>query len=385
MTLIDDLLDLQIPNSLRISPTGTQVVFATTLSFGHVKGDKEISTLWLADTGKPGSARQLTSGQHHDRDPHWLPDGKSLAFLSDRAKPGRGCAIYILPLEGGREAYPATPAEDERRISQLEVSPDGKTIAFISGDEKAEARKRREEEKDDAQVWGEDWTYSRLRLLHLATKTVTMVGGGIEGHVCACVWNEAGTQLAFTEARTPDVESAYLQGTAVSTVDVRTEEVVRLCRFPNSVPEMVWAGDAVYFQGKVTPASVVSAYAVYRVGTGVAELRYERVAHGEENCAMGLVCVTLLIRWMRHELTFVAMWIRAERGAMSSCVWRMVWKTRSVCWTARRSSADDRRSRAQMWPSRTTATKSSWLSRWATQIIPPKSTPPPPQAATWCV
>jgi hypothetical protein len=65
-----------------ISPDGRQVVY--TLSPFLKKDANPISTLWIADIDKPDSARPLTSGLVKDEQPRWSPDGRYLAFVSDR-------------------------------------------------------------------------------------------------------------------------------------------------------------------------------------------------------------------------------------------------------------------------------------------------------------
>ncbi len=86
MTLIEELLDLHVPQSVKLSPSGQQVLYSTSYTFDHKKGDHKQSTLWLAETGKQHSARQLTTGERYDHDPAWSADGKSIAFISDRGK-----------------------------------------------------------------------------------------------------------------------------------------------------------------------------------------------------------------------------------------------------------------------------------------------------------
>ncbi|KAH9828269.1 putative acylamino-acid-releasing enzyme [Teratosphaeria destructans] len=296
MSRLDQLFDLQIPNSLRISPNTQQILYATSLSYGHKTAEHPKSTIWLGETGKAGSARQLTSGLHNDKDPQWLPDGKSIAFISDRAKAGEKWAIYALPLEGGGEAYPITDSENERAIGKYPVSPDGKTIAFLSADEKTEARKKREKDKDDAQVWGEDWEFERLRLVHIATKTVTTLVSH-DAHVADLAWNDEGTHLAYTEVQNPTVEEAFKTGSTISIIDVRSKETTWLANRNLWSGGLLWAGPDVYFLAPVTADSVCSSSAVFRIAAALQyegkepdkkEVLYENYAHGIEDCSFYL-------------------------------------------------------------------------------------------------
>ena len=68
-----------------ISPDGTQIAFS-------FKGD--IYT--VATNG--GRANQITTNPAHDTRPIWSPDGKQIAFASDRLG---GMDIYLVDKEGG--------------------------------------------------------------------------------------------------------------------------------------------------------------------------------------------------------------------------------------------------------------------------------------------
>lgn len=94
-----------------ISPDGTQIAFT-------YKGD-----LYLVPASG-GTARPLTSHEAHDYMPVWSPDGKSLAFASDRYG---NFDIFIIPVTGGeprRLTYHST-AE-----SPYTFTPDGQAIVF---------------------------------------------------------------------------------------------------------------------------------------------------------------------------------------------------------------------------------------------------------------
>nr|POE76204.1 putative peptidase yuxl [Quercus suber] len=286
--LADAILDIQVPNVVKLSPTSQQIVYSTSHPWNHKKGDHVQSTIWLAETGKHDSARPLTAGKFNDREPRWSPDGKNVAFISDRADPGKSCAIYILPLgSGGGEALALTPEHNEKKITRYEFGPDGKSIAYISGDEKSDEKKAREEAKDDPHVWGE-WEFDRLRLIDVSTKTITTLVE-LDAHIVDLAWNDSGSQIGFLSVETTDNESSYLDGTTVSTVDVGDLTISKLTHFPNNAVKLNWVKDSLYFTGPAAGRlSGLSSSVVYKIDATSSDKSAVHYAQGEEDCASGL-------------------------------------------------------------------------------------------------
>ena len=285
MTLIEDLLDLQVPNSIKISPNCQHVLYSTTLPWGGKTGDHEASTIWLAHTGHEHSSRQLTSGLYRDHNPIFSPDGELIAFVSDRAERGKQWAIYVLPTNAGGEAYPLTPTDNERSIDRLEFSPDGKLIAYASADEKTAERKAKDKDKDDAQIWGQDWSQNQLRLIDVTSKQVTTLAWR-DAHIVDLAWNNEGSKLVIAEVPNPDVNSQFTIGTTISIINVASKEVKKLCVFPSEVKKVMWAEDnTIHFIGRSDLNSTVSSTMVYSIDLSKESTQLTRFAHGEEDCA----------------------------------------------------------------------------------------------------
>lgn len=287
MTLIEDLLDLQIPQVVKLSPDGQKVIYSTSLVHGSKKGEHSVATIWLAETGKPKSARQLTSGLYNDHDPKWSPDGETVSFLSDRAKQGESCAIYLISTKGG-EAYPVTKAGNERNIDRYEFSPDGKFIAFLSADEKSDERKAKDKDKDDAQVWGQDWEYARLRTVHTSTKKVTTLVQK-DAHIMDLAWSDDGSMIAYAEHQNPDIETGFAYGTTISALDLASSNSRNILHFPSQAYTLTWNADTLCFIGCSSPHhAATSSTMVYNIDLGTDKPSFQRCAHGETDCARAL-------------------------------------------------------------------------------------------------
>ncbi len=149
----EDMYGLRIATDPRLSPDGEWVAFTVQASAPRHDGYRH--ALWLVAADGSAPPRQLTIGVKRDRHPRFAPDGRSLAFLSDRRlvvedDPGApddredGEQVHLLPLDGG----------EARRVSDLPRgvigfawAPDGKTLAILSPSRGAtreeDARRRR--------------------------------------------------------------------------------------------------------------------------------------------------------------------------------------------------------------------------------------------------
>ncbi len=157
----ESFLELRSLQDPQFSPDGTRVALVVS---DPLKGEKRITHIWLYDKQK-GAARQFTYSEKSETRARWSPDGKRLAFLSNRG--GDEQQIYVLNMTGG-EAVAVT--KGKASVSAFEWSPDGQSIAYLAPEPKTEAEEKKQKDKDDARVVDKDDRQPRLRILDLAKR-----------------------------------------------------------------------------------------------------------------------------------------------------------------------------------------------------------------------
>jgi dipeptidyl aminopeptidase/acylaminoacyl peptidase len=119
-----------------LSPDGHMAAIATERADWDAERFRDDLWLWRDSDGVLIPLTQ--SG--HDSDPMWSPDGKWIAFLSDRDGDGdpsdKGdddkkdvTHVYLIPIGGG-EAFPVTRGAED--VHSFAWSPDSKTLYFAT-------------------------------------------------------------------------------------------------------------------------------------------------------------------------------------------------------------------------------------------------------------
>jgi len=161
---IDQSLETFSVSSPKISPDGKRVIYEQSRTNWDTNAfDTE---LWIADV-MSGARHLLSLRGSSSSDAAWSPDGRWIAFLSDRPgslkdSPAGKRQLYVMPADGG-EAQQITKMEDG--VNSFEWSPDSKHIAIAAQGPETKAMKDRKESFGDYKVIHADYQMVHLWLI----------------------------------------------------------------------------------------------------------------------------------------------------------------------------------------------------------------------------
>ncbi len=240
---VTDLISLRIASDPQIAPDGLVIAFV--VQHCHEKTNSTSSAIWFVNTsgGKTATPRQVTGGDHHDFAPRWSPDGKTLAFLSDRDGVPQ---IYLLPLQGGEaRKFSALP----QGVTEYSWRPDGAALLAHSAWKLVDDR---DEPDTNAiaivythiaeQLDGLGYRQGRnqqLWLLPLDGEPLRITSEPVD-LVQSC-WSPDGTEIAFCANRRPD--SDLSESTALWVVTLATGQMRRLSPEDGQVQMPAWSPD----------------------------------------------------------------------------------------------------------------------------------------------
>lgn len=254
---VNRLHDVSMP---QISPDGSRVVFvvSTVMEEPHKGKEKEEtgkkafrqqnrSHLWMWDAAT-GEVRQLTFARENAQSPRWSPDGRWIAFISNR-EGEKESHLYVMPADGG-EARRVTSSPIVQ-VRDFDWSPDGEWLVFTgkARDPQEPPEEERLWREVTRLIWkmdGEGWWDGRW----VQVWKVRRDGEEQQALVTAEVdhafprWSPDGKWIAFVSKRVEDPDRVFFQDLFV--IPAEGGEERQLTRSIGPVMYPAWSPDSRY-------------------------------------------------------------------------------------------------------------------------------------------
>ncbi len=227
---IDDLLNIKSISDPQVAPDGERVAYVVAEAALEVGESSASSRIWtVAATGE--NDRQVTQGPGSDDLPRWSPDGRMLAFRSDRQQRGTG-QLYLLHHDLGE---PTALTDFDGGVSDYSWSPDGLSIAAVVRD----AMPAREKGFDEI-LYEDRLRYGRIWIIDVSTGEARQVTRG-EVHIWEFCWSPDGTAIAAITSGKPLRWDWYRS--RLSRIDVKSGEATSLHEPERQIARPAWSPD----------------------------------------------------------------------------------------------------------------------------------------------
>jgi dipeptidyl aminopeptidase/acylaminoacyl peptidase len=259
---VDDYFRIKNVEDPQISPESKWVAY--TIATSDPKDDKNKERIWMVPTSG-GEAISLTAENVSSSHPRWSPDGKYLAFLSEREE-GK-TQVWLLNRQGGEaqqltdaiqdvDDFAWSPSSDRLVLVLRDPTPDELEAAKHKSDKDADSAKSSDEKpkprpwvidrlhfKED-EVGYLDHRRAHLYVFRLADRRVTQITSG-DYDDSAPAWSPDGQSLAFVSNRSDDPDRNFNDDIWVvsATNTDRGKNLIRITTNPGADGSPAWSPD----------------------------------------------------------------------------------------------------------------------------------------------
>ena len=192
-----------------ISPDGKYIVYVVRAPMMEGEKSEYNSQIWV--TASDGSFDlQYTRGEKSSTAPQFSPDGKQIAFLSNRVEDKD--QVFVMRLMGGE---PEKISEAKTGVSSFKWSPDGVHIAYLMKDPETKEEEKMKKEKNDVILIDKNYKYNHLYTVSVSAdktgkRSIKQLTSGAY-HVNGFDWSPDGSTIAFSFAPNPKINDAGLE------------------------------------------------------------------------------------------------------------------------------------------------------------------------------
>ena len=212
-----DIVNLRQVKEPQISPDGKTIAYVIETPVGA--SEHRNAHIWLVVADGSAPEKPFLTGGLSDTSPRWSPDGKRIAFLSERPRASYGTSTFgfYFKITGAADRKDLLPDSDDKPVPQIWVvavgggealpltdvpggvksfqwSKDGARLAFIRKDQDTKDERDRKKAKADHVLVDRDYKFDRLWIYNLAShEAVPLSKDGV--NVDDFDWSPDGTKL----------------------------------------------------------------------------------------------------------------------------------------------------------------------------------------------
>ncbi|MCB0492873.1 MAG: S9 family peptidase [Cyclobacteriaceae bacterium] len=249
-----------------ISPDGKYIAYVVRVPVMEGEKSEYNNQIWVAATDGAFNL-QYTRGEKSSSSPRFSPDGKQIAFLSNRQ--GDKNQVFTMRLMGGE---PEQITDTKTSVATFKWSPDGARIAYLMKDPDNEEEEKSKKEKTDVILVDKNFKYNHLYTTSVSSdkagkRKIKQLTSGTY-HVNGFDWSPDGSTIAFSYAPNPKINDGGLESD-ISTIPSDSGKITPIVKRPGVDVSPLYSPDGkwIAFQSTGGQPERVGLSDVYKVSS----------------------------------------------------------------------------------------------------------------------